>query len=67
MTIADALSRVKTIAVEAGAPPVIRTVAEELAGGCRMLAILARNPVTLTWCQVALAKFAAGPGGEEEE
>ena len=32
MTIADALSRVKTIAVEAGAPPVIRTVAEELAG-----------------------------------
>jgi len=32
MTIADALSRVKTIAVESGAPPVIRTVAEELAG-----------------------------------
>ena len=32
MTIADALSRVKKIAVEAGALPVIRRVAEELAG-----------------------------------
>ena len=32
MTIADALSRVKTIAVKAGMPTVMRTVAEELAG-----------------------------------